>query len=135
MTPVVKVCCIADVAEARLAIAAGAGDAGMGVLAAGQQAAMGKFLAFTRTQESSADLAGASYLSKAGISGKGSLDFFKKLQNQEFRYGYSQNDEATFARSHPLSGDRISRLEADYRADPAWDRPSDPALEGRFAAA
>jgi predicted Zn-dependent protease len=64
------------------AIAAGAGDAGMGIFAAGQQAALGGFLAFTRAQESSADLAGAAYLAKAGVSGKGSLEFFKKLQNQ-----------------------------------------------------
>ncbi|MGY8973315.1 MAG: M48 family metallopeptidase, partial [Sphingomonadales bacterium] len=42
---------------------AGAGDAAMGIMMAGQQAAMGKFLAFSRTQESSADFAGAEYLS------------------------------------------------------------------------
>jgi predicted Zn-dependent protease len=65
------------------AIAAGGAEAGMGIMGLGQQAAMSKFLAFSRGQESSADLAGARYLSKAGLSGKGSLEFFKKLQNQE----------------------------------------------------
>ena len=44
------------------AMAVGAGDAGMGILAAGQQAAMGSFLAFTRAQEASSDQAGAAYL-------------------------------------------------------------------------
>ena len=34
----------------------------MGIIAAGQQAAMGRFLAFTRIQENSADQAGATYL-------------------------------------------------------------------------
>ena len=48
------------------AMAAGAGEAGMGVIAAGQQAAMGNFLSFTRVQESSADQAGATYLGRAG---------------------------------------------------------------------
>ncbi|MEO7409782.1 MAG: M48 family metalloprotease, partial [Sphingomicrobium sp.] len=67
------------------AIAAGAPDAGLGIILAGQRAALGNFFSFTRAQESSSDLAGASYLSKAGISGKGSLEFFKKLQNQEYR--------------------------------------------------
>src|SRR3546814_19682477 len=33
------------------AMAAGGGEAGMGVMMAGQQAALGKFLAFTRVQE------------------------------------------------------------------------------------
>ena len=49
-----------------LAMAAGAGEAGMGAMALGQQMAMGQFLAFTRAQETSADLAGVSYLTKAG---------------------------------------------------------------------
>ena len=52
------------------AIAAGAGELGAGILAGGQQAALGKYLAFSRQVESSADQAGASYLNKAGISGK-----------------------------------------------------------------
>lgn len=93
---------------------------------------MGSFLAFSRTQESAADAAGAEYLSKAGITGRGSIEFFKKLQNQEFRYGYSQSDEQTYGRSHPLSGDRISRLQGTYEHDPAWDRPPDAEQQARF---
>ena len=114
------------------AILAGAGEAGMGIFAAGQQAAVGKFLAFSRVQESSADAAGAEYLSTAGISGRGSLDFFKKLQNLEFRYGVSQDDDAAFSRTHPLSGDRIARLRETYIVDSAWDNPPDAALQKRF---
>jgi predicted Zn-dependent protease len=68
-----------------LALLAGAGDAAMGVMMAGQQVAMTKFLAFTRTQEASADAAAVKYLHSAGISGKGMLQFFSKLQNQEYR--------------------------------------------------
>ncbi len=112
------------------AIAAGAGDAGMGILAAGQQAAMGKFLAFSRVQERSADSAGARYLAEAGISGRGSIDFFKKLQNYEFRLGIPQED--SYGRTHPLSGERVSLLRDVYQKDPAWDKPSDPAIEARF---
>lgn len=114
------------------AAAAGAGDAAMGVMMAGQRAALGKFLAFSRVQESSADAAGVDFLSKAGISGRGSLTFFKKLQNQEFRYGYSQDDESAFVRTHPLSGERITRLREDYEKDPAWNAPDDPQLQARF---
>ena len=111
---------------------AGSSDAAVGALALGQQAAMGSFLSFSRAQESSADAAGAKYLSEAGVSGRGSLTFFGKLQQREFRYGYSQSEEAGFARTHPLSGDRIATLRADYEADAAWDTPSDPDLERRF---
>jgi predicted Zn-dependent protease len=112
------------------AMAAGAGEAGAAVLAAGQQAALGKYLAFSRAQESSADAAGASYLGKAGISGRGSIAFFKKLQNLEFRLAIPQDD--SYGRTHPLSGERIAVLEGWYLKDPAWQRPSDAAIEARF---
>ena len=112
---------------------AGGGEAAMGIIAAGQQAAMGKFLAFSRTQEASADAAGAEYLSKAGITGKGSLAFFGKLLNQEFRRGISQKDESGFYRTHPLSGDRISKLSEVYERDPAWDAPLNQEWENSFA--
>jgi len=103
---------------------AGAGDAGMAAMALGQQAAMSTYLSFSRTQEASADAASVKFLKCAGISGKGAVDFFRKLQNLEFRYGYSQSEDAGFARTHPLTGDRISRLEADLKDDPAWDGPN-----------
>jgi predicted Zn-dependent protease len=113
-----------------LAMAAGAGDAGMGIMAAGQQAALGQLLAFTRAQESSADAAGATYLSKAGISGKGSLEFFNKLQNQEYRLAIYAKD--SYGSTHPISSERIAALSQVYKKDPAWDRPTDPKLEARF---
>jgi predicted Zn-dependent protease len=112
------------------AMAVGAGDAAMGIMAAGQQTAMGSLYAFTRAQESTADLAGAKYLSAAGVSGKGSLEFFKKLQNQEYRIGVYAKD--SYDRTHPLSSERIDALTELYKKDPAWNRPVDPALEARF---
>lgn len=115
---------------AAAAIAAGAGEAGMGIMAAGQQAALGTFLAFSRAQESTADIAGASYLSKAGISGKGSIEFFKKLQNQEYRLAIYSKD--SYDRTHPLSSERVATLTEIYQNDPAWNRKTDPALEARF---
>ncbi len=114
------------------AIAAGGAEAGMGILAAGQQAAMGKYLAFSRTQESSADLAGVRYLHTAGITGKGSLEFFKKLQNLEYRYRVAETADDGYATTHPMSGDRIATMTDLYKADPAWNKPIDPALEARF---
>jgi predicted Zn-dependent protease len=121
---------IASLILAAAAIAAGAGEAGMGILSAGQQAAMGKFLAFSRVQESVADASGSRYLSAAGITGKGSISFFKKLQNFEFRLGIPQED--SYARTHPLSGERISVLEDTYKADPAWTAPLNPKWETDF---
>lgn len=114
------------------ALAAGGGEAGMGIMAAGQQAAMGKYLAFSRTQESSADLAGARYLSAAGISGRGSLEFFKKLQNQEYRYRVREDTDDGYATTHPLSSDRIAILTDLYQKDPAWNAKIPAGIEARF---
>ncbi len=121
---------IASLILAAAAIAAGAGEAGMGIMAAGQQAALGKFLAFSRVQESVADASGARYLSAAGISGRGSINFFKTLQNYEFRLGIAQTD--SYDRTHPLSGERITVLEDTYKADPAWNAPLNPKWEADF---
>ncbi len=115
---------------AAAAIALGAGEAGLALLGLGQSVAQGKFLSFSRDQESRADQAGASFMGKSGLSGKGSISFFQKLQGQEYRLAIPQNNE--YARTHPLSSTRIANLEAVYRADPAWDKPIDPALQARF---
>jgi predicted Zn-dependent protease len=114
-----------------VAIAAGAGaDAGAGIFQAGQRAAVGDIMAFTRAQEATADATGSRLLSKAGISGKGLLQFFSKLQNQEYRLAIYSKD--SFDRDHPLSSERIEALQLKLQTDPAWSKPTDPALEARF---
>jgi predicted Zn-dependent protease len=112
------------------AMAAGAGEAGMGVMAAGQQAAMGKFLAFSRTQESSADAAAAGFLAKSKVNGAGLLSFFKKLQNQEFRYAIPQDNG--YMRTHPLNSERLAALEQSVKSAPGWNSAPDARLEARF---
>jgi predicted Zn-dependent protease len=128
-TPATNISLLSLIGAAALA-AAGAGPAAMGLLGLGTNVAQNKFLSFTRDQESRTDQAGAQYLSKAGISGKGSIAFFERLQNQEYRLAIPQTNE--YARTHPLSGTRIANLEAVYKADPAWNTPPDPRLNAEF---
>ncbi len=112
------------------AAAAGSGDAAAGIIAAGQQAAIGKYLAFSRVQESTADATGAKFLQTAGVSGRGMLEFFKKLQSLEYRAGYNNIDP--FSQSHPLSGERVATLTETVRESPAFGKPTDPVLEDKF---
>ena len=91
---------------------------------------MGKYLAFSRTQESGADQSGRRYLDAAGISGKGMVGFFQKLRGQEFRLAIAQDNG--YDRTHPLTGDRIQVLRDSMSTSPAWNKPTDPALEARF---
>ena len=97
---------------------------------AGQRAALGDLLAFTRAQEATADATCARLLSKSGITGKGILQFFGKLQNQEYRLAIYDKD--SFDRTHPLSSERIQALEQKLKNDPAWNSPVDAALDARF---
>jgi predicted Zn-dependent protease len=111
-------------------LAAGAGDAGMAAMMAGQQAAQGKYLAFSREQESRTDQAGAQYLEKAGVDGTGMITFFKELQGQEYRLAIPQDN--SYNRTHPLSGERISALEFVLRKSPYWGKGADPVLQARY---
>ena len=112
------------------AIAAGSADAGMGVMMAGQRAAIGEIMAFTRGQEATADATASRLMSKAGISGKGLLTFFSKLQNYEYRLAVYSKD--SFDRDHPINSERIQALQQGFEKDAAWSRPTDPQLEARF---
>lgn len=116
------------------AMAAGSPEAGTGILMAGQRAAIGKYLSFSRVQESSADAAGSRFLTTAGISGKGMLSFFDKLTAQMHRYGYYTTDPEVdpFAQTHPMTQDRVETLKADLQSAPSWNKPFDPDLERRF---
>jgi predicted Zn-dependent protease len=114
------------------AMAAGAGEAGMGVLMAGQQAAMGKFLAFNRNQEASADAAGVGYLDKAGISGRGMLSFFQKLRVEEYRYSSSYAQTDPFMQTHPMTGEREENLQGDILKSAAYNNKTPAALDMKF---
>jgi predicted Zn-dependent protease len=114
------------------AAAAGAPEAGLGIFMAGETAAMGKYLAFSRAQEATADAASVKFLSAAGISGRGSVSFFKKLENYEFRAGFHRTEEAEFYSTHPMTADRMTTLQDAFEHDPAWNKPEDPDLQRRF---
>ncbi|MBS3961259.1 MAG: M48 family metalloprotease [Sandarakinorhabdus sp.] len=111
-------------------IAAGAGDAGMAAMMAGQQAAQGKFLAFSREQESRTDQAAAGYLEKAGVDGSGMISFFRQLQGDEYRLAIPQDN--AYNRTHPLSGERISQLQNVLERSPYWQKGADPVLQARY---
>lgn len=116
------------------AVAAGSPEAGAAILMGGQRAALGKYLAFSRVQEASADAAGARFLGLAGISGHGMLEFFNKLTVLEHRYGYyaSDPDSDPFLQTHPMSADRIATLTDTLKGSPSWNAKTDPMLDVRF---
>ena len=105
------------------AIAAGGGDAGAAILLSSPNFAARNFLAYSRTQESSADQAGLSFLEKSGQSGKGLVDFFRILATEE---NLKEVDQDPYVRSHPLTRDRITTLERQAKQSPYYDVKDTP---------
>lgn len=105
------------------AIAAGAPDIGMGLLIGSQSVAQREILAYSRTQESAADQAGAKFLNATGQSPRGMALTFDRFADQEALSGYRQDP---FIRSHPLSRDRVSSLQNLVDTSPFKDKTDTP---------
>lgn len=114
------------------AIAAGAPEAGMAALMAGQSAAQGKFLAYSRQQEGSADASAVRHLNDAHVTGRGMVDFFSKLKREDYRLTPSYTKIDTFDVDHPMTADREQVLRDALSKSPWWNAPLDPALQARF---
>ena len=105
------------------AAVAGAGGAGIAVMGGGMGMAQSSMLAFSRTQEASADQAGMRYLEETGQSARGMADFFHILSGQEL-LNSSQQDP--YVRTHPLTRDRIEAVDAQVAKSKFADAPDKP---------
>lgn len=109
------------------AIAAGAPDAGIALITGAQQFGQANFVRFTQVQESSADQAGASYLTALNESPEGLLQFFEKFRYAEV---VSATRVPPYFRTHPLSSDRIESLRERIAHSP--NTPANPDDVRRF---
>jgi predicted Zn-dependent protease len=100
------------------AIVAGAGDVGLALITGGQTVAQRGLLAYTRTQEASADQAALDFLERTGQSGMGLVSFFDKLADQE---ALSERSQDPYVRTHPLSRERIATLQNRVDQSPFRD--------------
>lgn len=101
------------------AVATGnAGAAGAGS-SAGSTVATRRFLAKTRTFESSADQAALTSMKRADMNPKGLLSFMKKLEGQELLPASQQSE---YVRSHPLTTNRINSIEAGVQKSGNQDK-------------
>ncbi len=105
--------------------AMGAPDVGMGIMTGGQQVAQRNFLAYSRSQESSADQAAATYLDSIGESAEGLLEVMHKFSGQE---SLNERNQDPFVRSHPMSSDRIGALEDRLEKSPYRGHKDTPEL-------
>jgi predicted Zn-dependent protease len=106
------------------AMIAGAGMGGMAIMEAGQDIAMAQFLAFSRTQEATADQRGMKYLTATHQSGIGLLHTFERLANEE-----AMTERGSFATDHPASRDRVEALQVLVDASPYKDVKDSPEAQ------
>jgi predicted Zn-dependent protease len=112
------------------AIALGGGEAGMGIMALGQQAAQAQFFQFSRAQEGTADQMGQKYLRDTHQSGRGMLEVFNKFANMEAEISYGRN--TPLISDHPLSRERIELLQQLVESSPYKDAKDSPATIHEF---
>ncbi len=105
------------------AIAAGAPDAGLGILALGQTVGIANALKYSRGQESSADQAALSYLDAVGHSGAGLIQSFKRLSGSQIVHSQRVNP---YLQSHPLALARVNALEERAQTLSHFDAKDSP---------
>lgn len=111
------------------AAVAGSGEGAVAAVLGGQQIAERNFLSFTRSQEAAADQAGASYLEQTGQTTAGLMEFLRIIGNQE-ALAYERQDP--YARSHPMSADRVALLDSRLQRSPYKNAPDTAANLERF---
>lgn len=105
------------------AIAAGAPQAGMGILGLGQTIGYATAMRYSRGQEASADQAAISYLDTAGESSAGLIEFFGKLRNQQIITDVRYN---SYLQTHPLANDRMTALTQRAEVSPYYEKTNTP---------
>ncbi|HEY4136431.1 MAG TPA: M48 family metalloprotease [Alphaproteobacteria bacterium] len=105
------------------AAVAGAGGAGVAVMTGGLGVAQGNLLAYSRTQESSADQAGMKFLDESGQSARGMSEFFHILSGQEL---LNTTHQDPYVQTHPLTRDRIEAVDAHVAKSKYSDVPDKP---------
>lgn len=116
---------IAMVVGMGAAAAAGNSGAGGAVIGAGNSLVQRNLLAYSRTQESSADQAGMSFLDRTGQSARGMLQVFQMLMGEELRLSGNLDP---YLQTHPLTQDRIAAVQDHVEHAKYSDAPDPPEL-------
>jgi predicted Zn-dependent protease len=111
------------------AMIAGAGEAGMGAIMLGEQAAQSQFMAFSRVQEATADQMGQRFLRATHQSGQGMVEVFEKMANESAMRGDFKNP---FISDHPADRERIDLLQRLADASPYRDVKDSPQALHEF---
>lgn len=111
------------------AVAAGAPEAAFGIFGLGQHIGTVNALAYSQSNESSADASAIRYLETIGHSGQGLVDFFDKLRNPQVLRSRKLNP---YLSTHPLAIDRVTALTENVNNSQYADVKDSPEDIARF---
>jgi len=121
-----------SVAAAAAGVATGAGgdaaQAGQALALGGQTALMNTIMAYRRAEEYAADQAAVTYLNRTKQSGRGMIEVLEFFAERELAAVGVVNP---YARTHPISRDRIQQMKQLVRQSPYYDRRDPPELQKR----
>ena len=105
------------------------GENAGGAMVGGESLGMANLLAFTRTQEASADQAGISFLERSGMSPIGLYQFLGKLQGEE---AMPENRQVEYTRTHPLTQNRVEAVKYAVDQYGTTDKTDLPEMQQRY---
>ncbi len=114
---------------AAAAAVAGQGEAALGLAGGSVGSAQRVFMAHTQAEEASADQSGIRYMAQAGIDPSAAADVMELFRGQE---ALNVGRQDPYARTHPLSRDRIRAIEG-FAAGYAGRAKDDPEADYWFA--
>ncbi|HEX3430552.1 MAG TPA: M48 family metalloprotease [Rhizomicrobium sp.] len=120
---------LVGVAAGVAAMIAGAGEGGMAIMGLGMSAGQAQFMQFSRVQEATADQMGQKFLRETDQSGRGMLDVFERMADEEAMSAYKVDP---LAMDHPADRDRIDLLQRIVDSSPYKDVKDTPAAMHAF---
>jgi predicted Zn-dependent protease len=106
-------------------VATGNSGVGVGAMTMGQGIAQRDLLKYSRVQEASADQAAMRFLDATHQSARGLLEFFEKLEGEEYLLAGNQDP---YLQTHPLTRDRIEAVQQHVDTSPYSSTKDAPAL-------
>lgn len=126
-----KVAALGMILSGAVVAGGGSGEAAAGLAAGITGSAAQVLMGHSRAQEASADQAGIRYMARAGVPPQAMLDVLDMFRGQEVLSAARQDP---YARTHPLSRDRLRALKGFAAATPITEQP-DPGAAYWYARA
>ncbi len=107
MAAVTSITLLSTLLGIALGVASGNPEVGLAIMMGGQRAALGRYLSFSRSQESRADQFALQALDDSHQSAQGLFNFFERIQGEMLLY---TSHPDPYLQTHPIPADRLEMV-------------------------